>query len=261
MKRRRVKRIHRLVVETLLASQTMNRHFLSACVALLVVSGQPSWAAERSLSRISPTDGQGRLRLGLRDWMTLDARAASPPSLWYISEGVIKQTENTIVNDKKAMKADPTLEREGTMFVYQRGKEFADGELSFDVYATDDDGIGVAFRWSSPSKYYLWYMDAQRRYRTLARKDSIEYRALEANRRGFDMRRWYAVKIVMVGPRIAVYVDGELEFDTVDSTHEKGTVAMFCWGNSGALFREVSFVPKEPEPGAAEKTDQGSGAK
>jgi len=242
----------------------MKRYLLTSCLAgvLLAVSTATSAAAQLSLPKIAPTDAQGRLRLGIRDWVTFDAQGASPPSLWYISEGVIKQTENTLVNDKKAMKADPTLEREGTMFVYQRGMEFSDGELSFDVFATDDDGIGVAFRWSGPSKFYLWYMDGQRRYRTLAKKDSIAYQALEANRRGFDMRRWYAVRIVMDGPRIRVFVDGELEFDTVDSAHEKGTVAMFCWGNSGALFRDVMFVAKAQESDVVgKKKAEASGSK
>jgi len=206
-------------------------------------------AAERTSVRGGADDTEGRLRLGLRDWASVDAPAASPPSLWYVSEGIVKQTENTIVNNKKALKPDPTAEREGTMFVYQAGSSFADGELTFDVYATDDDGIGAAFRWNAPDKYYLWYMDGQRRYRTLAAKEGFTYEALESNRRGFETRRWYAVKIVMEGQRIEVYVDGEREFATLDARHKQGTVALFCWGNSGAMFRDISFVAKSAGPG------------
>ncbi len=232
----------------------MNR-FALVCVGFLsfftLIGGLSG--AESVGRRIAPTDSEGRLRLGLRDWVTADAPGASPASLWYISEGVIKQTENTIVNNKRALKPDPTLEREGTMFVYQRGAEFKDGEITLDIYSTDDDGIGVAFRWNGPSQFYLWYMDGQRRYRTLAVKDGVSYQALESKRRGFEMRRWYPVRIVLDGPRISVYVDGDLEFVTLDGTHSKGSIALFCWGNAGALFREVKFTPKSVEAGGAKE--------
>lgn len=205
-------------------------------------------AAESSLRKLPATNAGGRLRLGLRDWAVNDALGASPASSWYISEGLIKQTENTIVNNKRALKPDPTLEREGTMYVYQPGMEFGDGEISLDVFSTDDDGIGVAFRWTGPSKFNLWYMDGQRHYRTLAVKDEFRYQALESNRRGFETRRWYPVRIVLEGPKITVYVNGNKEFETYDGTHRKGTIALFCWGNSGALFRDLKFVAARKEP-------------
>jgi len=213
-------------------------------------------AAESGLRKLPATNAGGKLRLGLRDWAVIDALGASPPSSWYISEGVIKQTENTIVNNKKALKPDPTLEREGTMYVYQPGMDFGDGEISLDIFCTDDDGVGVAFKWNSVSKYNLWYMDGQRHYRTLAVKNEFRYQALESNRRGFQMRRWYPVRIVMEGPRITVFVNGQKEFETYDGTHKKGTIALFCWGNSGALFRDLKFVAakKEAAAEAREKT-------
>jgi len=230
---------------------------------LAVISNGLSSAvgAERSATQQGATDAAGRLKVGLRDWVSVDAPAASPPSLWYVSEGVVKLTENTLVNNKKALKPDPTLEREGTMFVYQAGAEFADGELTLDLFATDDDGIGVAFRWNAPDKYYLWYMDGQRRYRTLAVRNDASYAALESNRRGFEMRRWYAVRIVMEGPRIAVYVDGVKEFETRDNRHRRGTIALYCWGNSGAMFRDVRFVAKPAVPAEShgEETDSEKG--
>lgn len=234
----------------LLPFRIMNRFLRVSLTALLIFSGLSVGvdAAESGLRKLPATNAGGRLRLGLRDWVVNDALGASPPSSWYISDGVIKQTENTIVNDKKALKPDPTLEREGTMYVYQPGMDFGDGEISLDIFATDDDGVGVAFRWTGISKYNLWYMDGQRRYRTLAVKNEFTYQALESNRRGFETRRWYPVRIVMEGPRITVHVDGKKEFETYDGTHRKGTIALFCWGNSGALFRDVTFVAAKKKP-------------
>jgi hypothetical protein len=222
----------------------MNRFLRLSLTVILTLTGFSVGveAAESGLRKLPATNAGGHLRLGLRDWAVSDGLGASPPSSWYISEGVIKQTENTIVNNKKALKPDPTLEREGTMFVYQPGMEFGDGEISLDIFCTDDDGVGVAFKWTGVSKYNLWYMDGQRHYRTLAVKNEFSYEALESNRRGVEMRRWYPVRIVMEGPKITVFVNGQKEFETYDGTHKKGTIALFCWGNSGTLFRDLKFV-------------------
>lgn len=233
----------------------MNRFLRLSLAVFLTLSGLAAGvgAAEPGLRKLPATNAGGRLRLGLRDWAAVDALGASPPSSWYISEGLIKQTENTIVNDKKALKPDPTLEREGTMFVYQSGMEFGDGEISLDILSTDDDGMGVAFRWTGTSKYNLWYMDGQRHYRTLAVKDEFRYQVLESNRRGFETRRWYPVRIVLEGAKITVYVNGRKEFETYDGTHRRGTIALFCWGNSGALFRDLKFVAARKEPPAEDR--------
>jgi len=51
------------------------------------------------------------------------------------------------------------------------------------------------------------------------------------------------VRLVLAGPKISVYVDGEKDFEVVDGTLHAGTVALYSWGSTGAKFRYVKWQP------------------
>jgi hypothetical protein len=82
-------------------------------------------------------------------------------------------------------------------------------------------------------------------WHTLACKDRDNYRVLASNRKGYETDRWYQLKIVLEGPKISVYVDGEKDLEATDTTFDTGTFALYAWGSAGAKFRNVKWEGTE----------------
>ncbi len=122
--------------------------------------------------------------------------------------------------------------------------EFGDGELSLELSSADDDVLGLAFRMQDPERYYLFAMDRQRGFRTLTCKDGDSYRLLDSSEKDYRPFRWYRVSVVLDGPKIAVFIDGEKELEATDTTFRTGTFALYTWGSEGARFRNVVWTPR-----------------
>jgi len=206
-----------------------------------------SFAANNRASRVVSARfviDPGVLSLEPEAWRTWDAPGARPPSEWRTLDGEIAQPANTFENTREAMSKDPGAERRGTFRIYERGREFKDGELSFEVLSADNDTVGVAFRFADPGRCYLWSMDSERGFRALAVKDPGRYTLLATNAAGYVAGQWYAVRVVLDGPRIAVWVDGEKDLEAEDGSFAAGTVALYAWGNAGTRFRNLMFKPR-----------------
>lgn len=181
------------------------------------------------------------LLLAPEHWQTWDAPGSSPASEWGWSSQEIAQTANTLVNRDQAMSKAPAAERPGTLQVYQPGREFRDGEFSFQVQSVDNDTVGVAFRLVDPEHHYLWLMDSERAFRALTVKDGPSYTLLAAKPRGYLPGQWYNVRVRLEGPRLTVYVDDERDLVAEDARFATGTVALYAWGNAGVTFRHLRF--------------------
>ena len=201
--------------------------------------GRPSSVAEASFV-IDPD----LLPLGEADWRVEDAAGAEPPSEWSIENGTIKQTSNVMVGGARVMENAANVERSGSLFLLQNAEAFADGELSLEINSSDDDGVGVVFRYQDPDNYYLWSTHAQRPFQALAIKQAARYEVLAEEAEGYLRGKWFAVKFVFSGAQITGFVNGEKEFEVQDPTFASGAVGLYSWGNSGVQFRNVRFKAK-----------------
>ncbi len=122
--------------------------------------------------------------------------------------------------------------------------EFGDGKLSLELSSDDDDGLGLAFRMQDPEHYYLFAMDRQRGFRTLTCKDGDSYRLISSRETNYRPFRWYRISVVLDGPKITVFIDGEKELEAEDNTFRTGTFALYSWGCEGARFRNVVWTEK-----------------
>ncbi len=193
------------------------------------------------------------LSLAPASWRVWDAPKASPASQWRLTSGQFNQRANTLVNLGQAMSKAPGAERPGTFDIYQEGFQFRDGELTFEIQSTDNDTVGVAFRLTDAAHCYLWLMDSERGFRALTAKQGTNYTLLATSSNGYEPGKWYDVRIVLEGPRVTVYVDGEQDVEATDAQFQAGTVALYSWGNSGVSFRNLRFKPTD-QPASAERT-------
>lgn len=174
------------------------------------------------------------------NWRVHDTPGAGPPqSNWVVTDGVAAEMSNHF----RGAAADTNIETErpGTYREYVPAAGATDGELSFDVACDDDDGLGMALRFTDPQHYYLWAMDSQRAFRILALKDGDRYAVLARNAKGYTRGKWYHVRIVLRGAQIRVEVDGELDLEITDATLPSGTFALYSWGSTGARFRNLRW--------------------
>jgi len=173
-------------------------------------------------------------------WRVHDTVGAGPPeSRWVITDGVAAEMSNHYKG--AAADSSPDTERPGTYREYAPSSDFTDGELSFEVSSDDDDGIGMALRFTDAQHHYLWAMDRQRSFRIFARKNGDDYAVLAQNTKGFVQNKWYRVHISLRGPQIKVSVDDEVEFEVTDEALSKGAFALYSWGSTGAKFRNVKW--------------------
>ncbi len=181
------------------------------------------------------------LPLGADLWRVEDAEGAKPPSEWSAENGIIEQVSNVMVGGPRVMENTPAVERPGSLYLFKDGARFGDGELSFEMNSTDDDGVGIALRYGGGHDHYLWSAHNQRPFRALAVKQGDRYEVLASVAEGYQRRQWHKVRLVFEGAKISAYFDGAKDFEIVDSTHASGTIGFYSWGNSGVKFRNVKF--------------------
>ena len=171
-------------------------------------------------------------------WSVYDSPGANPPqSNWQLTGDYVTEISNLYLGD--ARNVSPDTRRPGSFRIWEPGREFSDGEVLLEISTSDDDGLGVAFRYQGPEKNYLWAMDSQRGFHILAVNDGEDYRILAKNTASYQANRWYQLRVVLKGPKIEVYVDGQLDLEATDETFAKGTVALYAWGCAGTKFRNV----------------------
>jgi outer membrane protein assembly factor BamB len=174
-------------------------------------------------------------------WTVFDAPGGKPsPSEWQLTGGYVTELSNLCVGS--ASDKSPDTERPGSYRIWEPGKDFSDGELVLQIASSDDDSLGVAFRFQGPGQHYLWAMDRQRGFHILALKQGDTYRTLAVKPTGYETNRWYQVRVVLDGPAITVSLDGWEDLKATDETLTSGTVALYAWGSAGAKFRSVRLI-------------------
>jgi outer membrane protein assembly factor BamB len=198
----------------------------------------PSTVASAEFSvdpSIIPLDDSG--------WKVMDRPGGNPPvSDWQLTGDYITERSNLFVG--VASNLDPDVDRPGSYRVFEPGKSWSDGELALEISSSDDDGLGVAFRFNGPENYYVWSMDRQRSFHILGKKQGDGYATLAKNTATYEKNRWYEVRVVLDGPKVTVYVDGVKDLEAVDETFSDGTIGLYSWGCAGAKFRNVRWAPK-----------------
>lgn len=174
-------------------------------------------------------------------WKVHDLPSDHPSKCrWRAANGVATVLSHSGVGDH--LNPDPAIERPGSFRVYASGSKFGDGELSLDIASTASfHTLGVAFRFSGLDQHYLWAMNQWNGLHVIACKNGDTYRALASNRNGYQTNVWHKLRIVLDGPTITVYLNGEKDLAARDETFSSGTFALYNWRCRGARFRNVKF--------------------
>ncbi len=173
----------------------------------------------------------------LASWSVFDEGTTSAPSNWHIDAGTLRQSSNIYGGSSSGS----ALPKPGTYLLAGSGG-WTDYTFSTRLMSTDDDGMGVMFRYEDSDNYYRFSMDAQRKYRRLVKKVGGAFTLLAEEAVGYQKGQWYEVQALSDGGSLSIYLDGELWAAVSDSDLTAGRIALYSWGNDGVSFDDVLVV-------------------
>ncbi len=181
-------------------------------------------------------------------WTTVDEGAINAPSVWRVFQGQFLQDGNIHSPDSTAGSG-----RRGTYAYWNDSNALAWSNYTalVTLRSYDDDGIGVMFRFTNPSNYYKFDMDAQRGFHKLFKMVNGVETTLASITNGYAQGLIYTLRIEASGSTLRVLLNGQQSLPEVtDTSLARGTVALYCWGNSGARFDQVRILPAYRSPAA-----------
>jgi len=158
-----------------------------------------------------------------------DAGTASGPSSWSAASGSLLQTSPIGSNDAAKL---------GTFALYTKGS-WRDYKVTLKMRSTDDDALGVMFRFQDRDNYYRFAWDQERPGRHLLKRENGVFKVLAEDSVPYVSGRTYLLEIIVRGNALEVSVDGVLIFAVTDTSFDGGTVALFSWFNQGSYFDDI----------------------
>ena len=163
-------------------------------------------------------------------WSIIDDPAAqNGPSLWSVSNGVLLQKSDIGSGTSDAL---------GTYALFTRGS-WTDYRFSVKMKSTDNDSIGVMFRYQDDRNYYRFVWDPQEKSRRVEKRVNGVFTSIAHDAVPYVTGQTYQVEIVANKAALQVLVNGASVFSVNDSTFSGGTVALYSRFNSTSIFDDV----------------------
>lgn len=167
--------------------------------------------------------------LDLQGWEVID-EVDDEESNWYIEKGFLIQ-DTDCGNTKSLL---------GTNII-KKDKEFSDCVMRTNLVCTDDDYIGILFRYNDIDNYYRFLLSSQRKMIHVNKKVKGEFTTLAS----YTEEEWqyvkFSVTIFLKENNIKVYLNDELFFDVTDGSFAKGKIGFTSISNLGSFFDDVSI--------------------
>ncbi len=144
--------------------------------------------------------------------------------------------------------ADPV--KPGTLLLYgddpslaandpQQPGQWTDYRVTVTLRSSDDDALGVVFRYVDESTYYRFALDRERRYRRLTAVVAGRTIVLGEDDFVYQKDADYSIVVEAVGQTVAVYQDGARVFRVDDAVLDHGRIGLYAWADVGARFADV----------------------
>ena len=187
-------------------------------------------------------------RVSEAGYLIIDEGTVDGPSAWSLQNGILTQKSNIWGGENHREKPF----KPGTLAI-MNGQSWTDFSMRLEMKSTDDDGIGVVFRYQDPNNYYRLSLHKQRRYRRLIKKVNGLISILAEDNTPYRTDKWYQVQINALADTIDVRIDGKPVFTVVDGALPEGKTGLYSWGNQTSQFRHIKVdqlimpTPEKPD--------------
>ncbi len=140
------------------------------------------------------------------------------------------------------------------------GSNWTDYTFSANLYAMDDDGLGLIFRYADNNNYYRLRWNKQNKQNWLGNNQAGHGLVLDKKVRGtwsklahyspsYKPRTWYTVTVKVIGNNIKVYLKGD-QFDGLylninDDSLSHGKIGFYSWGSQDVIFDDVLVIQSD----------------
>ena len=167
-------------------------------------------------------------------WSLVDQGTLAGPMAWSAASGAMVQSSNV----HSSLSVDPVAKL-GTYAYWQAGTSWTDYTAAVTIKSTDNDALGVMFRYQDENNYYRFIWDKERNSRALVKNENGQFTILAQDSVPYVTGKSYQVKISAQGSLLQVSIDGSPVFSVNDSTFSSGTIALYSWGNTGSYFDDI----------------------
>ena len=177
-------------------------------------------------------------------WSFVDEGDTSGPSNWSVSSGALVQTANIYHSaGGPAYKGTYALNQVG-------GSNYT---LSLSFRSTDNDVIGVMFRYVDTNNYFRfrWGSDAGGTAlgRALERVDGGTWTVLASEDVSYVGSQWYDLEIVATPTTVSVSLDGAPLYNVTTSPIPGQKIGLYSYGNQNSYFDDVQASYPGDTPG------------
>jgi hypothetical protein len=167
-------------------------------------------------------------------WTLVDQGTMGGSMAWSAASGVMVQSSNV----HSSISVDP-LAKLGTYAYWQAGTGWTDYTASVTIKSTDNDAIGIMFRYQDENNYYRFIWDKERNSRQLVKCEDGVFSIHDEDSVPYVTGTNYQVNISAHGSTLQVSIDGNPVFTETDSSFSSGTIALYSWGNTGSYFDDI----------------------
>lgn len=108
------------------------------------------------------------------------------------------------------------------------------------IRSTDNDAMGVMFRYQDSENYYRFSWSIQGKFRRqLEKRVGGTFKVLAQDSVAYTSGRTYALQIVAQGSSLKVLIDGKTIFSVTDTSFSEGTIGLYSFYNAGSHFDDV----------------------
>lgn len=162
-------------------------------------------------------------------WEVTDV-ATGEPSNWYIEQGYLIQNSN-MGNSKKLL---------GTN-ILAGDCNWSNYFIKTKIITTDNDYVGVLFRYQDENNYYCFIHSSQRRKTFLAKRVSGVYTVLD-DLKSDDAYLCLSLTFSALHDTLAVYLDDKLILSAIDNEFTHGKIGFLSCANTGIYVDYISVL-------------------
>ncbi len=114
-----------------------------------------------------------------------------------------------------------------------------DYQVRATLRSTDNDTLGVMFRYQDPNNYYRFTWFSEGKMRRLEKRVDGVFQVLAQDREIYQTGETYALQISAQGSSLNVIIDGKSIFSVTDASFTRGTIGLYSYYNAGSHFDDI----------------------